>query len=136
MAFFSPTEFRNAARGLVRTPTVAVSAILCLALGIGATTAISSAISRALLRPLPFRDPDRLVAVHRTTPNSGPQGTWPSSVANYLDLARGTRQLTDLAATSQGTALVSLSSEAVQARQLYVTGGMFPMLGVGRRRAD
>jgi predicted permease len=130
MALFSPTEFRNAARGLVRTPTVAISAILCLALGIGATTAISSAINRALLQAPPFRNPDRLVAVFRTTPNSGPQGTWPSSVANYLDLARGTRRLTDLAATSQGTALINLSSEAVQAPQLYVTGNLFPMLGV------
>ncbi len=130
MAFFSPTEFRNAARGLVRTPTVAMSAILCLALGIGATTAISSAINRALLQAPPFRDPDRLVAVFRTTPNSGPQGTWPSSVANYLDLARGTRQLTDLAATSQGTALINLNAEAVQVPQVYVTGNMFPMLGV------
>jgi putative ABC transport system permease protein len=134
MALFSATEFRNAARGLVRTPTVAVSAILCLALGIGATTAISSAINRALLQAPPFRAPDRLVAVFRTTPNSGPQGTWPSSVANYLDLARGTRRLTDLAATSQGTALINLSSEAVQTPQVYVTGNMFPMLGVRAER--
>jgi predicted permease len=130
MALFSPTEFRNAARGLVRTPTVAVSAILCLALGIGATTAISSAINRALLQAPPFRNPDRLVAVFRTTPNSGPQGTWPSSVANYLDLGHGTHRLTDLAATSQGTALINLSVEAVQAPQVYVTGNLFPMLGV------
>jgi putative ABC transport system permease protein len=78
MALFSLTELRNAARGLLRTPTVSVSAILCLALGIGATTAISSAINRALLQSLPFKDPDRLVAVFRTTPQSGPQGTWPS----------------------------------------------------------
>src|SRR5678810_980558 len=92
MAFFSPTEFRNAARALIRTPTVAASAILCLALGIGATAAISSAINRALLQAPPFRNPDRLVAVFRTTPNSGPQGTWPSSVANYLDLAREARR--------------------------------------------
>lgn len=130
MAFFSPTEFRNAARGLIRTPTVAASAILCLALGIGATAAISSAINRALLQAPPFRNPDRLVAVFRTTPNSGPQGTWPSSVGNYMDLARGTRRLTDLAATSQGTALINLNPEAVQAPQVYVTGNLFPMLGV------
>ena len=63
-------EVRSAARSLIRVPTVTISAVLCLALGIGATTAISSAINRALLQPAPFRDPGELVAVHRVTPNS------------------------------------------------------------------
>lgn len=134
MASSSLIEIRNAARGLSRTPTVALSAILCLALGLGATAAISSAINRALLQSLPFRNPDRLVAVFRTTPQSGPQGTWPSSVANYLDLARQTRRLTDLSAISQGTALINLSTSAVQASQLYVTGNLFSMLGVSAQR--
>ncbi|AHG92229.1 permease (plasmid) [Gemmatirosa kalamazoonensis] len=127
-------ELRSAARGLMRAPTVAVSAILCLALGIGATTAISSAIDRALVQALPFRAPDRLVAVFRTTPQSGPQGTWPQSVANYLDLAAGTRRLSALAAISQGTALVTLKGGAVQASQLYVTGNLFPLLGIAAER--
>jgi hypothetical protein len=61
-------DIRTAARGLLRSPTVAISGILCLALGIGATVAISSAISRALFQRLPFTEPDRLVAIHRTTP--------------------------------------------------------------------
>jgi predicted permease len=127
-------ELRSAARGLMRTPTVAVSAILCLALGIGATTAISSAIDRALVQSLPFRDPEGLVAVFRTTPHSGPQGTWPQSVPNYLDLAQGTRRLSALAAISQGTALLTLKGGAVQASQLYVTGNLFPLLGVRAQR--
>jgi putative ABC transport system permease protein len=134
MALFSLTELRNAARGLLRTPTVSVSAILCLALGIGATTAISSAINRALLQSLPFKDPDRLVAVFRTTPQSGPQGTWPSSAPNYSDLARQTTKLSGLAAISQGTALINLSTDAVQASQLYVTGNLFSLLGVSAAR--
>ncbi len=127
-------EIRNAARGLSRSPTVSLSAIVCLALGIGATSAISSAISRALLQPLPFRDADRLVAVHRVTPHSGPQGTWPQSAPNYVDLARTTRQVEGLSAISQGTALIALPAEAIQASQLYVTGNMFPMLGAVAER--
>jgi predicted permease len=127
-------ELRNAARGLLRTPTVSLSAILCLAFGIGATAAISSAISRALLQPLPFRDADRLVAVHRVTPNSGPQGTWPHSVANYLDLAAATQRITGLSAISQGTALVQLATDAVRASQLYVTSGLFPTLATSPQR--
>ena len=94
MAFISTSEIRNAARGLMRAPTVTLSAVLCLALGIGATTAISSAINRALLKALPFNRPDRLVNVFRTTPNSGPRGTWPQSIANYGEMATRTRSLT------------------------------------------
>jgi len=134
MAFISSTEIRNAARGLARTPTVALSAILCLALGIGATAAISSAINRALLKALPFSRPDRLVAVFRTTPNSGPLGTWPQSSANYADMAKRTRSLTDLAAISRGTALINLPTQAVQAPQSSITGNLFPLLGVRAER--
>ena len=126
---FTLTEVRNAVRALSRAPTVTVSAVLCLALGIGATTAISSAVSRALLRPLPLRDADRLVAVHRTTPQSGPQGTWPQSAPNYMDLARNAKQIEQLSVITPATALVNLTSEAVQVSQLYVSGGLFGMVG-------
>ncbi len=122
-------DIRSAARGLVRAPTIAISGVLCLALGIGATAAISSAISRALFQSLPFRDPERLVAVHRTTPHSGPLGRWPLSVPTYSDLAQRSRRIEGLAALSFGTALVSLPSEAVQASQIYVTGDFFGTLG-------
>ena len=130
MALISLSDVRTAARGLLRTPTVALSAVVCLALGIGATAAISSAISRALFQSLPFRDAAELVAVHRTTPQSGPQGTWPMSVPNYTDLAQRARRLQGLAAMGGGTALVALPTEAVQASQFYVTGNFFRTLGV------
>ena len=122
-------DIRSAARGLLRAPTVAVSGVLCLALGIGATAAISSAISRALFQSLPFREPERLVAVHRTTPHSGPLGTWPLSAPTYSDLALRSRRIEGLAALSFGTALVALPSEAVQSSQVYVTGNFFGTLG-------
>src|SRR6185312_12720302 len=103
MAMFTRAEFRAAARGLIRTPAVALSAVACLGLGLGATASIASAIQRALLEPLPFRAPDRLVAVFGTNPQSGPDGTLPQSVPNYLDLARETRRLTALAAMTDNT---------------------------------
>jgi predicted permease len=109
---------------------MAASAVICLALGIGGTSAVASAISRALLQPPPFRDPMRLVAVHRITPQTGPNGAWPESPANYSDLARQTRTVDSLAAITFGTALVNVGSETVQASELYVTGNLFPMLGV------
>jgi putative ABC transport system permease protein len=128
------TEFRTALRGLARTPTVTLAATLCLALGIGATTAISSAISRALVQPLPFEDGDRLVALHRTTPQSGPQGTWPESPANYYDFARRTRQIEGLAAVMWGGALVNLPSGAMQSSRLDVSGNFFATIRVTPER--
>ncbi|HEY2853825.1 MAG TPA: ABC transporter permease [Gemmatimonadaceae bacterium] len=122
-------DIRSAARGLLRAPTVAISGVLCLALGIGATAAISSAISRALFQSLPFREPARLVALHRTTPHSGPLGTWPLSAPNYADLAQRSRRIEGMSALSFGTALVALPTEAIQASQLYVTGNFFNTLG-------
>ncbi|HET7373208.1 MAG TPA: hypothetical protein VFJ20_07465, partial [Gemmatimonadaceae bacterium] len=122
-------ELRIAARGLVRSPGMALSAVLCLALGVGGTTAVASGISRAMLQPLPVRDGDRLVAVHRITPQSGPQGSWAESPANYTDLARASRTVDSLSAITFGTALVSVGTETVQASELLITGSLFPMLG-------
>ena len=118
----------------MRTPTVALSAVVCLALGIGATTAIASAIQRALLSSLPFRAPDRLVAVFRTTPQSGPLATSPESVPNYVDLARSTRSLSGLSALSKTTALVSIRGRGTEVQLDQVTGNLFPMLGVTAER--
>jgi putative ABC transport system permease protein len=114
-------------RRLRRAPTVAVCAVLCLALGLGATIAIASAINQALLRPLPFRDPGRLVTVYRTEPTCD---NCPFSAPKYLDLVRGSRQIQMLAATAFRTKLLSLATEATQVRAYRVTGNMFPMLGV------
>jgi len=121
------SDLRNAARGLIRTPAVSISAILCLALGLGVTTAISSAIDRALLEPLPFRDPGRLVTVFRTTPQFN---TGPFSAPNYLDLARDAHQLEGLAAIGNATMVMALPEQAVQTTVLRVTGNLFPLLGM------
>ncbi len=124
------SDLRQAARGLRRAPTVTASAVLCLALGIGATAAISSAVRRALLEPLPFTRPERLVAVPRVTPQTGPMGTWPQSAPNYVNLARGTRQLSGLAAMTVGSALLELPGGGAEGLQVAVTGNLFPLLGV------
>jgi putative ABC transport system permease protein len=121
------TELLVAVRSLRRAPLVSGSAIVCIGLGIGSTAAISSAISRALLQPLPFRDPERLVTVYRTTPHFN---TGPFSPANYTDLARETRQLEGLAAITPTTALLQLTDEAAQVSVKRVTGNLFPLLGV------
>jgi predicted permease len=103
--------------------------VICLALGIGATTALSSGISRALLQPLPFREPERLVAVHRITPQSGPEGGWSQSAPNYVELARQSTQIRGLAAVTWGSAVINARDEPIQASALRVTGNLFETLG-------
>jgi predicted permease len=134
MQLLRRTDLEAAARGLFRAPAVALSAVVCLALGIGATTAIASALSRALLDRPPFREPERLVAAHRVTPQSGPQGTWPMSPASYLDLAARSKRISQLAAMAQGTALITMPNDAIRATQRAVTGNFFPMLGLAAAR--
>src|SRR5262249_1025433 len=62
---------RYAVRIMVKTPTVAIVAVLTLALGVGANTAIFSIVHAVLLRPLPYRDPDRLVRIFINEPGVG-----------------------------------------------------------------
>ena len=74
-------DLRCAARGLARTPGFTAAAVLTLALGLGLNTAIFSVVDAALLRPLPFHDPGRLVVVWET------MGDWKTrwvAPANFL----------------------------------------------------
>ena len=61
-------DLRVGVRSLLRVPSITVSALVCLALGSGATLSVFSAIDRALIQPLPFSHGSELVTVYRTTP--------------------------------------------------------------------
>ncbi len=127
MSLLSSSDFRDAFRGLRRAPTVVAAAVICLALGLGVTASVSSAIDRALLRPPPYRDPGRLVTVYRTAPQAN---GWPHSAPNYLDLRRESHQLAGLAAGTWTSGIVSVNGESLKPSLFRVTGNLFPLLGV------
>ena len=67
-------DVRYSVRSLFRQPSFALTAILTLALGIGATTAIFSVVNAVVLKPLPFHEPDRIVAVTNFWTRTGLRG--------------------------------------------------------------
>ena len=87
-------DIRYAVRMLLKAPGFTVIAILALALGIGANTAIFSVVHAVLLRPLPYPNPDQLLLIRERT-STFPNGS--VSYPNYLDWREGQRSFTDLA---------------------------------------
>ena len=121
-------EIRVAARSLARTPVVSAAAVISLALGLGATTAVFSAVSAALMDGMPFAEPDELVSVFRTTPHfrSGP-----FSPANFLDLREQSETIESLGAVGYGTGLLKLSERTYQVSARSLSPDLFATLGVG-----
>jgi putative ABC transport system permease protein len=66
--FFSSSDFRRSFRSLLRNPSFTAAAVLTLALGLGATTAIFGVMYGVLLKPLPYPDPHELVSLRHTAP--------------------------------------------------------------------
>jgi predicted permease len=120
-------DLRYTVRTLARAPGFTAVAILVLALGIGANTAVFSVTDYVLLRPFPFPSPDRLVSLWETVPGYRHMELSPS---NYRDWARMNRSFEDLAAvTTQEVNLIGQGApERIKAA--YVTGNMFAVLGV------
>jgi len=123
-------DLRFALRQLRRNPGFAVVALLTLALGIGATTAVFSVVQGVLLRPLPYSHPDRLVMVwNRWT---GYDRTWisPAEVFDY----RGASGLVSMAAFSPNAANLEGESGAERVAAGVVSPGFFGVLGVSPER--
>jgi putative ABC transport system permease protein len=122
-------DLRYALRQLRRNPGFTAVAVLTLALGIGANTAIFSVVYATLFRLLPFKDPGRLVYVWSAEKARGiPQST--VSVPDFLDWRRENRVFAGLAARSGGNFNLSGGTEPFEVRGLYVTADFFSVLGV------
>ena len=119
-----------AVRTLRRSPGFAITAIVTIALGIGAATAIFSVVNAILLRPLPYADPARLVLVWGDMRNRGVTD-FPFPPADYADLKQQATLFEDFAAVATGRAAISEGEgEPEQIRTAGATTNLFSLLGV------
>ena len=126
-------ELRYALRALFKSRSLAIAAVLCLAIGIGANTAIYTVVNAVVLRPLPFKDPGRLVRVYTEFPTYGSSGGFHKfwmSTPELLDLRRLTTSWDSLEAYTITGVNLSGRGEPVRVTAANITGGMMPMLGV------
>lgn len=125
-------NLRIAVRQLVGSPGFSLAAVLMLAFGIGATTAIFSILQSVILRPLPFPDSGRLVVVgdiiEGTNVSSGGElGVTAVDIRNYV---RDTRSFEKLGGYQQETLELSGMGDPAQINAVRLTGGVFPLLRV------
>jgi len=116
-----------AIRGLAKAPGFAAVAIVTLALGIGANTAIFSVVNAALLRPLPFAEPDRLVFMWNRTPSGEPN---PMGPGRMLDFRRQMTSFAGSAALAHITYTLTGHGDAESVPAASVSSGFFDVLGV------
>ena len=124
-------DIRYGFRMLAKKPGFTVVAALTLALGIGANTAIFSVVNAVLLRPLPYREPGRLVEIWETNPIKG----WtdaPAAPANFYDWEKQNDVFEGMANYSPGPGNFSLTGkdEPERLRGQTVSGNLFSVLGV------
>jgi len=120
-------DLRYGIRMLGKSPGFTAASIVCLALGIGATTAIFSIVNAVLLRPLPYANADRLIRLYSEFPTF--KKFW-ISVPEYIELKRDSKAWESFEAWVNGGANLTGGNEPIRVTACYVTGGLLPSLGV------
>ena len=119
-------DFKHALRMLSRNPGFAAIALFTLALGIGANSAIFSLVRTVLLRPLPYRDPSRLVFLRETIP----QGEGSDAYPNFLDWQAQSRSFVSLGATRGDSFNLTGSGEPERLSGRMASAGWLETLGL------
>jgi putative ABC transport system permease protein len=120
-------DLRYGARMLSKRPGFTIVAVITLALGIGANTAIFSVVNAVLLRPLPCEDPDRLVYFMKLTQQGYPEE---SSLPDFVDWREQSRSFERMAAATSRTFNLTGVGEAERLNGEAVTADFFPMLSI------
>ncbi|MCA1570280.1 MAG: permease prefix domain 1-containing protein, partial [Chloroflexi bacterium] len=120
-----------ALRQLRRAPALSTAAILCFALGIGVNSAIFSIVNGVLIRPLPYREADRIVAINEGLPKMGPEFGRGISAAEFLDYRTLDGRVFQATAIYQPrTFIVTAADGALESVQgAFVSGNFLRVLG-------
>ena len=121
------SDTRFGLRLLLRSPGFTVVAVLTLALGIGANTAIFSVIHSVLLRPLPFVEPDRLFLAYQSMPEQGRE-TMPVSPPNFGDWREQSQLFDGLAAFYGGSFNLTGGEAPERVPGMHVSAGFFGLM--------
>lgn len=120
-------DLRYGARMLLKNPGVTAIAVITLALGIGANTAIFSVVDTVALRPLPYKNPDRLVSLWENVPG---RGRWRVTPANFFDWKKQNTVFENVAAFGSSTLTLTGDSEPEQLLGTRASSGYFSVVGV------
>src|SRR6202035_5857192 len=121
-------DIRYALRGFLRAPLFALVAVLALAIGIGANSAIFSVVNALLLRPLPYPDPDRLAILWLRSPGINIPQDWPSP-GQYIDIQTGNRSFREMAISHGSTGTLVTRDQPEKVDILQTSSSLFHLLG-------
>jgi putative ABC transport system permease protein len=136
------TDLRYAIRQLIKSPGFTIVAVITLALGIGANSAIFSVIDTVLLRSLPFPNPDRLTMIWATAPQHPGEDRQVHSYPDYLDLRAQNHTFAAIAAYTGTSTIWGTGENAEDVPGIAATSDIFavlgtpPLLGRGFSRED
>ncbi len=120
-------DLRHALRGLRKAPGFTAVAVLTIALGVGANTALFSMVNGVVLSPLPFPDPERLVGVHASKPNFA-RGS--ISYPNFRDWRQSNSVFSELGVSRNTSFVVTGQGTPDQVVGTFVSSEFLPLLGV------
>ena len=121
-------DVRYAARTLRKSPAFTAIAVLCLTLGIATNTTLFSTFNAILLKPFPFKDPDRVVFLQERNPKGN--GRASISYLNYLDWQAQARTLSAIGAAGGRSLAITEGEEPERLNGQVVSASLFPMLGI------
>src|SRR4051812_8892951 len=123
-------DIRYSVRALAHAPVFTISAALVLALGIGASTAVFSAVDAVLLSPLPYPHDEQLVRIYE---QNSPTNRWTLSTVDYQAVTQYGRTLSAVGAVRAVAAVVSANGSPERTPTGYITAGYLDALGVDVR---
>jgi putative ABC transport system permease protein len=123
-------DFKFACRQLRNSPAFTLVATLTLALGIGANSAIFALADATLLRPLPYGDPDRLVAIWENSPATTRSYVSPLNMLDWNTRSRTLEKIAGFTPSVGGMVMAGADGNAETVSRQWVTAGIFDVLGV------